>query len=423
MIADNLNKIYTNFDPLLPLPGDSEFYVDRKNNPLNEMKWALLNDNRIPPKFLFSGHRGSGKSTELNRLMVDEEIQEKYFIVHYSIRDILDPADLKYTDILLSIGLRIFIEATDGKLKLKKKLLDELNKWIGLVEIEKENIVVEGGEVTASVGLSAFFAKVQAKLKLEHTSREIVRQTIEPQVSELISTINSIIAEVKLKSEREVLVAIDDLDKPDLSLAKELFYERQTSLTQPNCSIIYTIPIALLYSSEAGQVERAFTGSYVLPNVTVAKHDGRLPDEEGRALMKDSVLKRISQDLIEEDALNHAIGISGGVFREMARIIGIAAAKAYARGEEKIEIVDVRKAESEIRNEFRRMLESRHYDALKEIYKKRELKGSEICAELLHNMSVLEYRNDENWCDVHPVIHPIIIPLIEEEEKEEEEET
>ena len=419
-IADDLREAYTNFDPLLPLSGDSKFYVERRNNPLSEIKWDLLNENPIPPKFLFSGHRGSGKSTELRTLVADEGIQSKYFTVHYSIRDILDPADLKYTDLLLSIGLRIFAEAATAKLRLKRRLLDELNRWIGLVEIEKENIAEEDGEVEASAGLSAFFAKVQAKLKLEHTSRETIRQTIEPYVSELISTINSIVAEVKSKSgKREVLVAIDDLDKPDLTLAKELFYERQTSLVQPNCSIIYTIPIAILYSPEAGQVGRAFTESYVLPNVTITKqHDRRQPDEEGCALMRDFVLKRMSENLMDDDALGHAVSISGGVFREMARVIRIAASKAYARGEDKVEITDVKKAESQIRNEFRRMLETEDYDALKEIYEKQELRGSETCAKLLHSMSVLEYRNDENWCDVHPVVHPIISRMIEEEKKE-----
>ena len=97
-IAKDLRKAHTNFDPMRPLSGDSKFYVDRKNNPLVEMKWSLLNDNPVPQKILFSGHRGSGKSTELRKLTADGEIKEKYFVVHYSINDILDPADLKYTD-------------------------------------------------------------------------------------------------------------------------------------------------------------------------------------------------------------------------------------------------------------------------------------------------------------------------------------
>ncbi len=91
MIAKDLDQAYTNFDP--QLPGYLSFYVERRNNPLGKMRTALMRDNPRPPKFLFSGHRGSGKSTELNRLMADARIHGKYFIVHYSIRDVFDPAD------------------------------------------------------------------------------------------------------------------------------------------------------------------------------------------------------------------------------------------------------------------------------------------------------------------------------------------
>ena len=86
-----------------------------------------------------------------------------------------------------------------------------------------------------------------AGLKLGYKSREKMRQIIEPRLSELISIVDNLIAEVELKLEKKVLVAIDDLDKPDLPVARSLFYERRSSLTLPHCSIIYTIPIAILY--------------------------------------------------------------------------------------------------------------------------------------------------------------------------------
>ena len=138
MIAKDLDQAYINFDPTRPLPSVSEFYVRRKRNPLDSMKRALLRDNLLSPKFLFSGHRGSWKSSELNRLMAYPEMQEKYFIVHYSVKKVLDPAGLEYTDLLLSIGAQIFLKATeDSKLKLKQGLLDELERWMGAIEIKR----------------------------------------------------------------------------------------------------------------------------------------------------------------------------------------------------------------------------------------------------------------------------------------------
>ncbi len=210
-----------------------------------------------------------------------------------------------------------------------------------------------------------------------------------------------------------MLVVIEDLDKTDLTTAKNLFYERQSSLTQPRCSIIYTVPIALLYSSEARQVTQAFPGEYVLPSVSITERKTRDPNKEGRAVMEEFVRKRMLLELIETDALEHAITIGGGVFREMARIVRDAADNAIDREASTIEKQDVERAESEIRNEFRRTLELKDYAELKKIYESQELRGSDVCAKLLHNLSILEYQNDDNWCDVHPAA----IPLIKDEEK------
>jgi len=222
--------------------------------------------------------------------------------------------------------------------------------------------------------------------------------------------IDLITIEVELSIGKKVLVVIDDLDKPDLKIASKIFYEMHPWLIQPKCGIIYTVPIALHYSSDFGQVKSAFTENYVLPNVTINKYEDRKPNEEGYTIMNKFVQKRMSLDLIKEDALKHAIAMSGGVFREMARLIRKSADSAVARGDEVIEKSDVEDAENEIRNEFRRMLTTEDYKTLKEIYEWRELKGSDKCSPLLHNLSIIEYRNKHNWCDVHPAIIPLLEP-------------
>ena len=403
MIAEDLDQAYINFDPARPLPGVSEFYVKRGRNPLDKMKRALLRGSLSTSKFLFSGHRGSGKSTELNRLMAYPKIQDKYFIVHYSVRDVLDPAGIEYTDLLLSIGAQIFIEATEKrKLKLRQGLLDELKRWMGAIETEESDQISTGVEIGTDLKV------LQAKLKTGDTSRINIRKNIEARLPSFVNTTNLIIAEVEQKTRKNVLVSIDDLDKPDLEVARRLFYERQSSLTLPGCSIIYTIPIALLYSPDAGQVMQPFTQSYVLPNVTIMKRHDKSPDEEGRMVMKEFVGKRMSLELVGEDALDYAIYVSGGVFREMARIMAMAADNAIACESEKIGKQDVEDAESEITNEFRRMLETKDYEVLREICRKRELIGSDMCAKLLHNLSILEYQNKDNWCNVHPAVVPLL---------------
>ena len=61
--ATNLDEAWSNFDPAEPLPSGSPFYVMRQGNPIGALTKALLRRHLQPPKYFFSGHRGSGKST------------------------------------------------------------------------------------------------------------------------------------------------------------------------------------------------------------------------------------------------------------------------------------------------------------------------------------------------------------------------
>jgi predicted AAA+ superfamily ATPase len=80
VVANDLDLAWSNFDPFFPLPADCPFHVEREGKPLNKLIRALLREHRQPPKYFFSGHRGCGKSTELNRLAADEKIKQKFFV-------------------------------------------------------------------------------------------------------------------------------------------------------------------------------------------------------------------------------------------------------------------------------------------------------------------------------------------------------
>jgi len=78
------------------------YYVERHDEALAEMKESLLTEDN-PLKILFTGHIGSGKSTELNKLLCDEEILQDFIVAPFSILKDYDPYDISYQDILLAI--------------------------------------------------------------------------------------------------------------------------------------------------------------------------------------------------------------------------------------------------------------------------------------------------------------------------------
>jgi hypothetical protein len=404
IVAEDLDLAWSNFEPFYPLPANSPFHVERKGKPLNILKRALLRQHRQSPKYFFSGHRGCGKSTELNRLAADGDINEKFFVVKYSVKEVCDVNNLNYVDVLFSIGAQLYLQYIDSGNELKPELIEQLEGWKHNIE----KISEEETSIAASIdgGLRTFFLSVLARIRAEDTTRNIIREIIEPRLSDLIDKINLIIANIESNEKKKVLVLIDDLDKPRLEQAKEIFYNSQTAITQPRCYIVYTVPISIFFTKELTAIRES---KFFLPNVKLHfKNDRNSKDEEGYGLMRQFIFNRMKAELIQPDALDLAITMGAGVFRETARIMQISADSAIENDSDQIIEEDVKRAEREIRSDFRRILESEDYITLKEICKDNDIHGIEKIGHLLHNLSVLEYMNDETWCDIHPTLVELV---------------
>jgi hypothetical protein len=404
IVAEDLDLAWSNFDPVYPLPAGCPFYMEPVGKPLNELINALLRTHRQPPKYFFSGHRGCGKSTELNRLAADEEIRQKFFVVKYSVRDVCDVNNLNYVDVLFSIGAQLFLQYADAGRELRPELMTDLEAWRNSIEWVREK--ESSFETSVGGGIQGFFVSVMAKIRAEATTRNIIRQTIEPRLSELIDKINLIVADIEGREGKSVLVIIDDLDKPNLEQATEIFYNNQTAITQPICHIIYTVPISMFFAQEFIAIR---DHKFSLPNIKLhVKNDRTSRYEPGYAMLKTFIFKRLEKDLIEPDAVDLVIKIGAGVFRETARIMQIAAGSAIERGRDRIIKEDVERAERVLRSDFKRILQTGDYDILEEVYKNNDIRGIEKIGHLLHNLSVLEYENDENWYDIHPTLENVL---------------
>ena len=405
IVADDLDLAWSNFDPFYPLPAGCPFYMEREGKPLNRLIRALLRTHRQPPKYFFSGHRGCGKSTELNRLAADEEIRQKFFVVKYSVKGVCDVENLNYVDVLFSVGAQLFLQYVDSGRELRPELMADLEAWKSSI-VERVSEEERSFGTSIGGGIQGFFFSMLAKISAEDTTRKIIREVIEPRLSELIEKINLIVADIEGREGKSVLVIIDDLDKPKLEQATEIFYNNHTAITQPVCHIIYTVPISMFFAQEFIAIrDRKFS----LPNIKLhAKNDRTSRHEPGYDLLKTFIFKRMKEDLIEPDAVDLAIEMGAGVFRESAYIMQIAADSAIERGRDRIIKEDVKKAERERRSDFKRILQTDDYDILEEVYKNNDIRGIERIGHLLHNLSVLEYENDENWCDIHPTLENVL---------------
>ena len=232
------------------------FILTGPGNPIVELTDALMAPFYRPPKFYFSGHRGCGKSTELLHILSNPEIQKKFWPVNFSIREEADIIDLDFRDVLLAIGGRMYRDYRKSGGELPEQLLKELNSWRGKVEKEIQTVLagrVSGYELGASI--DSFFINAGMKMKLEPATRIELRQVFEKDITGLIAVINSIAAAIYIREKRIPLILIDDMDKPDLDIARSIFHDRREIMMQPNCAIVYTVSSALFYSKEFDAIE------------------------------------------------------------------------------------------------------------------------------------------------------------------------
>lgn len=408
MKANDLTGALNLFNPKRPLLTQEEldnYFVERPRGSLSEME-TYLRGVEEEVKILFTGHRGSGKSTELSKLAT--LLKDQFFIVNFSIAQSLNLYDLNYVDVILAMALKLLQQAHRHKVKINKLLLEDVFDWF-TNEVTKEMVIEIPKQASLSANINLLAVKIEGKFGGETLSRTIMRERVEPRLSELMEKINLTISEIERMTGKSVLIIVEDIDKTDLDNARHLFFEHGISLSKIKSRVIYTFPIALRYSNDFPQIARNFNMHFVLPNVKILDKQARR-DEIGYQTLKDVILKRIEENLISKEALNEVIQLSGGLMVELVRLIHGAANYALSEKKTAIDIEDIRRMANEIRNDYRALLREEHYKILNQVKndKEKRIVNEEIVQELLHNLSLLEYRNDEIWGDVHPIVRPLL---------------
>lgn len=416
--AGTLEKAVANLDERMslvfgkdiqtPVSASPSFYVDRPDNPMEELKTNLLTSPGYD-KILFSGHMGCGKSTELNRFSELPQIRNHFFVIKYSISDILNIIDIDYIDFLLSFAAYLYIKASDAGVSFTSGTLKILEKWIKYFKDSYADWEDEEKASGTAKKIYSFFNRVSVILLRELALRDKVRETIRRNINGLVSVINTLITSIDVALEdKELLIIIDDLEKiPDIQKAEELFISAGTYMTTPQCKIIYTVPIALYYSIKFKQMTGTFGTSYFLPNIKVRdkRGTGKL-DPSG--CLREFLKKRIDLGRIQEDAADLIIENSAGVAREFVRILKNSCIKAMSKGKDVIDTEIVNAVLAELRNEYQRGLEKRHIEVLKSVRDDQPVDDHETLMELYHSKVILEYLNGDRWTDINPIVKQLI---------------
>jgi hypothetical protein len=375
---------------------------------------------------LYTGARGSGKSTELLRLQQDLE-RKGYFVVYFEAdKGDIEIDDTEHTDILLACTRHIIEDLKD--FADSKPLLDWLKNRLqslidlGLTEVELEKVGLEFQ--LPQLG------KLMTNFKSVPDLRTEVRKKIDLHTPSLVEILNQFINKAKGKLpekcyQREIVIIVDNLDRIVLinengrSNYERIFLDRKNLMQGLNCHVIYTVPISMKYAHYATNLAEDYDQLVMMPMIMISTKDDQ-PYQAGIDILKEMVDKRITEkakilvkleNLFESpDALDILCQKSGGYVRNLMQLM-----QAAVKRTKSIPIPDraVNLAISELRKVYHDSIYADDWQKLAEVSLTKGIsqdgKDGEY-RELLFRRCILEYSfvdengNRNSWQNVHPLI-------------------
>ena len=417
--ANQISEIFNAFSPE-PLKGEQmeKFYCgntmeyrmgDKYDSPIEDI-FESCQEERYQA-FLLLGHKGCGKSTELNRLsaaLVSKGYPVKTIVCSMD----LDMFNIVYSDLFILMGEALLEIAKDCGCTVSKKILDAIRHFWDkrtetLVLSREENKDIEAGASAETPGIFQVlnvFAKIKADLKLNEETRKEYRKEISIRSSEWMELLRNLSEEIVDKTGGKAPVIIfEDLDKLNPEDAWNVFYNYAAILSGMPFPVIYTFPIGLSYDAKFAAMEGYFT-TKTLPMIKIETIEGQ-PYADGIDIIRQIVAKRADLQLFEENVLDCLIQYSGGSLRDLFHMINSAAKRAERRNSGSIAPEDAERALEEMKTSLTRRIEQGDYEFLVRIYEgnKELIENKEFLLKMLQASVVLEY-NGKRCHNLHPLV-------------------
>jgi hypothetical protein len=412
--VDNLDDAYNACHPDKPLESGDPRYLDlndvRNKKSVDTLARQIKRANKGGDfcKQLVTGHTGCGKSTELKRLKKRLE-DDGYFVIFLDVENSLDLQQITYQDVLLNLAQGIIEALASANIELNTDFLAELDLLLAEKIVTQEYLTEAKAslELKAEAGVSIFsmgklFAKILGEVRSGSSHREQIRKRIKDIQPIFIAKLNELLVSARAKLNNDytdLVIIVDGLEKiRESATYYELFIEHAEQLNEIGGHILYTIPIALSFNANFGDV---------FPNdvffMPMIKYD--TPD--GKQYLTDLVNKRIQTALLFEDPhlLDRLIAMSGGSIRDLLRLIRTASETE----EDKIRVEDIDRSISHLVKEFDRLIKEDDIPLLEKIAAdRRVIKDKEKRYEQLLGLRLVnEYENGKPWADLHPALKRI----------------
>ncbi|PZO22886.1 MAG: hypothetical protein DCF25_01930 [Leptolyngbya foveolarum] len=402
--------------------GLERYYVDlipaRKTEAIEGVNTVL--DFQEPGEFctiLFTGHRGCGKSTELQRIRRNWE--EDYRVVYLESNEETDINNAEYTDFYLIVIKQIEFELREMGLSFDPILLKSFEDWFKEVTSETEKTVESSVSLQgeASLGSDAPFiakllVKLLAQIKGGEKQKTLIRQVLQRDISRLKADINLLLRDayqkIRERYPKGFLVIFDNLDRVPPDVGNHLFFDYAAQLQELNCTIIYTVPISVLCSSK--NITNSFGEPHIVSMVNIyeLKRDrcDLTHNSLGLETLAQIVRKRIDTEQLFEstEQVMALVKASGGHVRQLMQMVRSACQTASTRKHDKIQTEDITYAIKQQQFNFERFVPDDHYPLLAKVCLTKNITKDEIGQLMLFNTSVLEYNGLDRWNYPNPAV-------------------
>jgi hypothetical protein len=448
-MSEILDKIFQACNPLKS--ATSEFYVDCREARggdafvrtfLENLKRCGTIESGNGKKgdflyFLFSGHSGCGKSSDLvyltQKLKTNCFDNTQYFPIYLDVSEYLDDFDVSTTDILLAI-------VTELAATLKEELDIELQDtyFQGRLSELKEFFLSDVEISEGDIGI--FGSKVKVKrLQTNQEGRQKVREALRLKTSSMLTEINLLFEKARREIRKktcgetslkysDIVIILDNLEKiqrfenaaEGLPSHERLFIDNYAQLTALETHIIYTVPLRLVRSHLGKRLSNYYNEPFVLPMVKTFDRKTRKPFEIGVKALQDILQKRFGTvpvtDAFESDALEFLIKYSGGSIRDLIRFVrnSIAQIEQFP-----IKLTHAKNSLKSNIQIYSTGIPEGHWEKLAQVDLSPDQtfpNDDEDYRDMLANQSLLEYINGGNediWEEVAPwyAVNPIVREL------------
>jgi hypothetical protein len=401
------------------------FEIDGRAVHVRGEKWAddivtKVSWSDEPQIIYFTGYAGSGKTTELQRILARLESEEEgnllpVYINSSDFIDINSPVDL--TDIFTVIVYNIIITVGAYQGKSEDEIFGEkgyfgrLWEWLNHTDVSLETLEFESNG-----------AKFVANLKETPKFRRAVKQAINDHFSTFkkdvfleINELNKLVKSYEKDGKKKdgIVVVLDQLEKnrgtssnvDEVQEAIERVFANRNNLELP-VDVIYTLPPYLSIKKSIGDI-------HFLPAVRVVNKDNS-PCSDGIEVMKAFIEKRIPSNGLEEIfsreyqlPLEKIIIATGGYPRDLLKAMQqVIQVKSYPVNDERLTRVL-----TQFDNQFQEFLlgSSEYREELARIYVSKQLENNDkILYDLFTSHAILRYKNGDLWYTLHPSVKKLL---------------